>query len=181
MGKEFLVCSDHKPLADLNIEARPDEDLGDLTLYLSQYNLEIKYYPGKFNQEADCLSRNPVLEPHENTDDFLKTVNLISLQDIKNDQKRNLEVTKRVDKLVTRDEIYLKKINKRDKISLTEDLSKKLIEDVHNLYCHIRQTQMIRKITPFYTAKNLVTNIKRLVKIVKSALKISHGENRNMD
>ncbi len=55
------VYSDHKPLEDLNIKVRPDEELGDLTYYLSQYDFKIKYNPGKYNKEADCLSRNPVL------------------------------------------------------------------------------------------------------------------------
>ncbi|GBP76647.1 Transposon Tf2-6 polyprotein [Eumeta japonica] len=70
MGKEFVVYSDHKPLENLNIKARTDEELGDLMHYLSQYNFKTKYNPGQSNQEADCLSRNPVLEPDENTDDF---------------------------------------------------------------------------------------------------------------
>ena len=106
MGKKFLVFSDHKPLENLNIKARTDEELGDLTYYLSQYNLEIKYKPGKSNQEADCLSRNPVLEPHENADDFLKVVNLIDLQDIKDDQNKNPEVEKIKRKLIQKKEIY---------------------------------------------------------------------------
>lgn len=44
----------------MNIKARTDEELGDLTYYLSQYDFEIKYSPGKYNLEADCLSRNLV-------------------------------------------------------------------------------------------------------------------------
>lgn len=75
MGKKFVVYSDHKPLEHMNIKARTDEELGDLTYYLSQYNFEIKYNPGKLNQEADCLNRNPVLEPHDNAEDLLKVVN----------------------------------------------------------------------------------------------------------
>jgi len=43
---------------------------------------------------------------------------------------------------------------------LSEDFSKTLIEDVHNNYCHIERTQMINKIAPFYTAKNIISNIK---------------------
>lgn len=70
MGREFIVYSDHKPLENMNVRARTDEELGDLMNYLSQYNFEIKYYPGKSSQEADCLSRNPVLESYENADDF---------------------------------------------------------------------------------------------------------------
>lgn len=56
----------------MNIKARTDEELGDLTHYSSQYNFEIIYNPGKNNLEADCLSRNPVLEAHENKEEQLR-------------------------------------------------------------------------------------------------------------
>lgn len=162
MGKEFIVYSDHKPLENLNIKARTDEELGDLTYYLSQYNFKIKYNPGKNNQEADCLSRNPVLETNENTDDFLKVVNLINLEDIKNDQYINQDLQNRKSKLILENGIYYKKNNRKNKIILSEALSKTLIKDVHETYCHIGSTQMINKITPFYTAKNIFINIKKI-------------------
>ncbi|CAF4836697.1 unnamed protein product [Pieris macdunnoughi] len=159
MGKEFMVYSDHKPLENMNIKSRTDEELGDLTYYLSQYNFKIKYNPGKLNREADCLSRNPVLEPYDNNDDFLKVVNIINLEDIKNDQNINLDIEK--EKLIFENEIYHKKNSKSKKIILSEELSKTLIKDVHDTYCHIGRTQMISKITPFYTAKNIIANIKK--------------------
>lgn len=102
MGKEFTVYSDHKPLENLNLKARTDEELGDLTYYLSQYNFKVRYNPGKTNQEANCLSRNAVLEPDENLDDFITFVNhyyrdlqvkecdLINLKEIQEDQEKNL-------------------------------------------------------------------------------------------
>ena len=162
MGKEFIVYSDHKPLENLNIKARTDKELGDLTYYLSQYNFKVKYNPGKSNQEADCLSRNPVLEPEENTDDFLKIVNLINLEDIKNDQYTNLDLQNNKRKYILEKKIYYKKNKKRNKIILSEEMSKTLIKDTHKTYCHIGRTQMINKITPYYTAKNIIANIKQI-------------------
>lgn len=47
LNKPFAVFSDHKPLENMNIKSRTDEDLGDLTYYLSQYDFKIKYAPGK--------------------------------------------------------------------------------------------------------------------------------------
>lgn len=89
IGRKFKVFSDHRPLQNLNIKSRTDEELGELTYYLSQYDLEIKYEPGKYNIEADCLSRNPVLDPNENRDEQLKIINLITLDDILRDQEKN--------------------------------------------------------------------------------------------
>lgn len=34
IGRPFIVYFDHKPLENLNIKARTDEELGDLTYYL---------------------------------------------------------------------------------------------------------------------------------------------------
>lgn len=162
IGKKIIVYTDHKPLENLRIKSRTDEELGDLTYYLSQYDIEIRYNPGVSNQEADCLSRNPVLEADENTEEKLKIVNLISLEDIKNDQNNNKRLQEKRNNLKYENDIYYTKSKKRYKILLSEEFSKNLIKYVHNTYCHIGKTQMQSKITPFYTAKNMTNNIKIL-------------------
>lgn len=111
-GKQFTIYTDHKPLENLNIKSRTDEELGDLTYYLSQYDFKIKYNPGKSNQEADCLSRNPVLEPNDNTDDILEVVNLISLEDIKKDQNENMDLKEKKKNIIFKNDIYYKKLKK---------------------------------------------------------------------
>ena len=155
IGRPFEVYSDHKPLKDLNIKARPDEELGDLTYYMSQFDFKVIYNPGKFNIEADCLSRNPVLEADENEDDILKTVNIISLENIKKDQDKNKEL--KIQKAMCNEHnLYLQK----GKIILSEEFSKTLIINVHKEFNHIGINQMTSMIKKYYTAKNLLENIK---------------------
>lgn len=160
--KFFTVFSDHKPLVKLNIKARTDEELGSLTHDLSQYNFKIVYSPGKQNIEADALSRNPVLEPSKYEESPIRTVNLISLQEIENDQSTNKKVQKNKEKLLKKNNIYFEKIRNKVKILLSEHLSIKLITEVHNQYCHLGIKQMENKIKPYYTAENLTYNIKRI-------------------
>lgn len=121
MGRSFTVYTDHKPLENLNLKSRTDEELGDLTYYISQYDLQIKYAPGKQNLEADCLSRNPVLESNENLDEQLKVVNLINYEEVKADQKENKEIQDNITRLNKNKGIYVKRRNEKDKIILTED------------------------------------------------------------
>lgn len=128
IGKHFTVYTDHKLLENLNVKNRTDDELGDMIHYLSQYNFEIKYNPGKNNTEADCLSRNPVLEPNENEEDSLKAVNIIDLQDIKVDQDNNKQISQIKRNLNLENGIYYRKFNKRKKIILSEEYSKTLIK-----------------------------------------------------
>ncbi|GBP53324.1 Retrovirus-related Pol polyprotein from transposon 17.6 [Eumeta japonica] len=112
IGKHFTVYSDHKPLENMNIKSRIDEELGEFTYYLSQYDFKIKYAPGKDNLEADCLSRNPVLEAVDDTDEQLRIVNLIQLQDVVTDQEKNENIQ--------RDMVYVENGHKLNRRKLDE-------------------------------------------------------------
>jgi len=162
MGRPFKVFSDHKPLEKLNIKTRTDEELGDLTYYLSQYDMEVIYHPGKDNLEADCLSRNPVLEAHENQEEDLKIVNLIKLEEILKDQKQNKDLQTDKNSLKLKNKIYYKKIRKKEKIILSENFSKEIIRRTHQNFCHIGIKQTQNRIKKYYTAKNLTKNIKEI-------------------
>ncbi|CAK1595115.1 unnamed protein product [Parnassius mnemosyne] len=146
----------------MNLKSRTDEELGDLIYYLSQYEFKIKYNPGKENLEADCLSRNPVLESNDNTDEQLKIVNLIKLEDIVKDQNKNEEIQNNKNKLIEKQSIFYKKIRKKEKIILSEELSIKLLKNIHENLCHIGIGQMQKTVSPLYTAKNLIKNIKKI-------------------
>ena len=59
-------------------------------LFVTIWSLK-KCAPGKYSLEGDCLNRNPVLEP--NGEEKLKFVNLMTTEDIKEDQMRNERYT----------------------------------------------------------------------------------------
>lgn len=175
IGKPFTVYTDHKPLENMNLRSRTDEDLGDLTYYLSQYEFQIKYAPGKTNVEADCLSRNPVLTSNENENEQLKVVNLIKQEDIITDQNNNEEIQNNRDKLIKKNEIYLKK----EKIILSEEFSLIFLKNIHKNLCHIGIKQMQNTINSLYTAKNLTRNIYKICKNCEVCIKNkSRGNNK---
>jgi len=147
-------------LENLNIKNRTDEELGDMTHYLSQYNFKITYNPGKENTETDCLSRNPIYEYYENNEDRLKTVNTISLKDIKNDQAQNISLKDKKYYIVENNIYYKKNKKKRKQIVLSEKYSITLIKKIHEDFCYIGINQIEAKMKPFYTAPNLSDNIK---------------------
>lgn len=108
------------------------------------------------------MSRNPVLEPHENEDEQLQIVNLIKLEEILSDQTINQNIKK--ENMIKKNGIYYKKIKNKEKIVLTEKFSLQIVQRIHKHYCHIGIEQMRRKISPYYTGKNLISNIKTVCK-----------------
>lgn len=87
MGKKFLVWTDHEPLENFNVKNSKNSELLQVLNYISQFNFEIKYNPGKNNVEADCLSRNPVLEADYEMESAIKTVNSLKMEEIITNQK----------------------------------------------------------------------------------------------
>lgn len=164
IGKTFTVYTDHKPLENLNVKVRTDEELGDLIYYITQFDVIIKYAPGKNNLEADCLSRNPVLESNINNDTVLKIVNLINLREIQNDQRENSDINYNTQNVVSKNNIYYKKQKNNEKIILSEKFCQKFIKKVHESMCHIGIRQLQMKICPIYTAKNMIKNIQQICK-----------------
>ena len=59
-GRSFKVFTDHRPLEWLMSKKEPAGRLARWALKLQEYQIEIAYKSGKSNQNADCLSRNPV-------------------------------------------------------------------------------------------------------------------------
>lgn len=146
--------------------------------FISQYNCIIKYNPGKNNTEADFFSRNPVLNPDENADDVLKTVNNITLQEILDNQKINTEITENTKKLTLENGIYYRKFKNKKKIVLSEEYSKILIKRTHEEFCHTGINQTTSKIKPFYTAPNFSKNIKDICRNCKVCIKNKTRINR---
>ena len=155
IGRELTVISDHMPLQTLKVKARTDEFLGDLVYYLSQYNFTIKYASGKTNVEADSLSRNPVLESFEGEEDVLKVVNLLSIDEIRDDQLRNQDEIDYSKNVVKRKDVSFKRIRKRSRIFLSENMSEELLRRVHEYYGHIGSRHLSETLRPIYYFKNM--------------------------
>ena len=159
LGNHFKVFTDHKPLAKMNVKVRTDEELGDLTSYLSQFDFEIIYRPGIDNEDADCLSRNPVND-NVKLNDVLQNINNLSLEEIKKDQN-NINGNNKI-QIDNRNNIKYKYNTKR--LIISEELGITLIERVHNTFGHIGakcMTQLIRQEYYFKNMDSLINDFTR--------------------
>lgn len=108
--------------------------------------------------EADCLSRNPVLEEVEDNfeDSALKLVNFLEMDDIVNDQK-DFDLDDKCEKI--NGNIY-RTLNNRKKICLTESIGMQLIKTVHEKQGQVRVKQLTSTITKKFFFKNMHKHIK---------------------
>ena len=160
IGREFTVLTDHKPLENLRIKARPDTPLGDLVVFLSQFYFKIIYRKGSKNIEADSLSRNPVLEFFE-SEELIHTSNLLSLDDIIVDQNKYRDNSLNNDIIKTNN----------GKILISEKLAIELIKRVHYEFGHIGYNTMVSMISPIYHFQNFHKHIRNFCETCLICLK----------
>lgn len=169
IGKKFVIFTDHRPLENFNIKKSIDPQLIEILNYISQFDFDIVYNPGKDNIEADCLSRNPVLEPHENSDDesVIKTANFLRVEEIKKDQK-SIKIDHTCD---IKDEIIYKLLKNKRKIWITEQLGVSIIKKVHIDQGHIGTKQLTLTICQKFYFKNMHRHIKIICKNCETCIK----------
>ena len=134
-----------------NIKKCNDPELRQILNFLSQFDFEIIYNPGKNNLEADCLSRNPVLveDSKEDEKSIIKILNFLKLEEIINNQKQ----LKLDNNYESANDIIYKTLNNKKKIWLTEEFGIALIKNVHNKQEHIGTKQLTLTITHKYYFK----------------------------
>lgn len=144
IGNHFKVITDHKPLANLNLKARTDEELGDITNQLLQYDFEVVYRPGVMNSEADCLSRNPVLAPLPEPETL--SFNAIQLKEILDSQTLLPAHPANFHKGTT---IY-RKMSGKDRIVLDPIFGRKLVAEIHEKLGHIGAKHLLLIMKEYY-------------------------------
>ena len=154
IGRPFTVCTDHRPLVNLKTRARTDELLGDMIFYLSQFNFRLIYKPGKENVMADWLSRYPVCETFE-CEDAIRTVNLVELAEIAEDQRSNQRELAAAKKTVRHGDTIYKNLNERKRVFVSQRLGRQIIDRVHDHYGHIGSAQLAGMIRPYFYFRNL--------------------------
>ena len=160
LGTHFTVVTDHKPLENFNVGVRPDEELGDMVNFISQFDFDLVYRPGVLNQEADCLSRNPVLEPEAMlSSEVIKTVNMLSISEIKADQSQLPTFT---NENVDSNAIRHITINGKNKVVISDQACTRLVLRIHENFGHIGYAHMLAMLQPLYYAKNIYKIIKKI-------------------
>lgn len=150
-GRKFLIQTDHQPLKYLMKSKHPRTRLFNWSMRLNQYNFEINYIPGKDNEEADYLSRNPPVE-----------VSQLTLQDIKDLQApiKN-EIPK---KCILKNGIIYKKKGEKERIYIPQEAATEILWDIHDIFGHLGHCQMNEHFSMKYYTEHTNQIIDEIIK-----------------
>lgn len=172
LGAQFSVVTDHKPLESMRTNSRVDEPLGELINYLSQYDFDVIYTPGKDNLEADDLSRNPVLEASDQQDDgVINVANLITLDEIRSDQSTNRMEIEKARNVIEKNGLKYKRLNGRERIFISKKLGDQLIDRTHNHFGDTGTGHLAGELRRFYYFRNLDRSVRAYCRKCLNCLK----------
>lgn len=157
IGRPFTIVTDHKPLENLNLKARTDEELGDFAHELLQFDFKVIYRPGATNSEADYLSRNPVLEPSSGASNhILPSFNFLSHDDIKTLQAGVIKS----EASTLKQGIVYHKFRKRLRILLDKEAGKAITSIIHKRFGHIGSKHVLALVSKNFFFPSMTSSIR---------------------
>ncbi|KAK7591003.1 hypothetical protein V9T40_002616 [Parthenolecanium corni] len=178
LGIPFEIVTDHKPLENMKINTKFDDELRELILQISQFDYKVTYKPGKTNLEADCLSRNPVLESHDASSE-LKVVNFLQLEDLLKDQKSVAldRITKKINVINDTNNLLFTTCKKSKKVIISDEFARELIKKAHLHFGHIGVKQLELTLLPYFynsSLKNFILEFTKKCSVcIKNKTRIS--------
>ena len=157
-GRKFFVITDHQPLQWLQRMKTPSARIWNWKIRLADFQMEILYMPGKENDEADLLSRNPVF--FILTDEEIKKAQENSQNEMPS--KCNLN----------NDKIIVHKSGDTTRVWLPDDTAAKVLLDIHLGRGHIGKKQMILHFIGKYYNKHLHEIAQEVEETCQTCLKV---------
>ena len=167
IGRKFRVITDHKPLEKLNLKARTDEELGDLAQELLQFDFQVIYRPGSNNSEADCLSRNPVLESVPfHSEPILPYVNFLSIDAIRNSQQSVTRLPS--DEIIS--DIVFRTIKGQKLIIVNHSFGKEIVRAIHSEYGHIGSKHVLLILRKYFYFPHMTAIVRNFCRSCKTCI-----------
>ena len=166
-GQTFSVVTDHRPLEWLMSKKEPSGRLARWALKIQKYNITIGYRPGKTHQNADCLSRIPILpaaavitfvkqdwKESQETDEYCKEI----LENLKKENGNSNEYYLMAETGVL--------VDKEGKIMIPKCKVKEILKMNHDhmLAGHLGRAKKLARIRRQYFRPGMATDVKARVK-----------------
>ena len=164
-GHKCEVFTDHEALKSLMNTPHPSGKLARWGLTLQEFDVNIRYRPGRANASADALSRNPLPEPElkETVPPFSILAALRPRVADENGEDPNLELAKaqREDPVLSRVIDYLESgtLPAEDKLAREVIMSKSLYVLIDKVLYHIERDKTLRLIPPQNNRKKLFHDV----------------------
>ncbi|KAK9720154.1 Integrase zinc binding domain [Popillia japonica] len=148
IGKHFTIETDHIALLSLLNKRINNNRIYRWSLFLNEYDFDMKHIPGKQMITADVLSRKYTIQPSNIliANVFLQRTGICAKKRVEENQRseeiqeimRKLhEGTSRKKGYSVKDGMLLKQIGKSEVYVITKELATDIIRHIHNTYLHI--------------------------------------------
>lgn len=173
LGAQTVIRTDHQSITFFNKCRFANNRVMRWILATQDYDITYEYLPGKLNGAADCFSRNREDYQASKIDEEISIMNVVMvspdpnlvmrIKNLKIEQRSDAEILSIIENINSPaiekhfcliDDLLIRR-NNFGKIVLPENLARKLVFELHIMYCHVGPKKIFKMIDEEFFVKNL--------------------------